>query len=94
MFKKLCIALIATAGLSTTAFAAEDGWSGEASLAGSKTTGNTETTDVGFGLKLEKQAEKWRHKFDATADYGKTIALASFTLALTKHFRWCHSSNT
>lgn len=48
-----------------------DGWSGEASLTGSKTTGNTETTDVGLGLKVKKEDGVWRHKFKALADYGK-----------------------
>ncbi len=47
------------------------GWSGEASLAGSKTTGNTDTTDIGLGLNLAKEADKWRHKFYATADRGE-----------------------
>lgn len=50
---------------------AADGWTGEASLTGSKTTGNTETTDVGLGLKLNKEADVWRHKLKALADYGK-----------------------
>lgn len=47
-------------------------WTGEASLTGSKTTGNTETTDIGLGLKLAKTGEKWGHKFKALADYGRT----------------------
>lgn len=48
-----------------------DGWTGEASLTGSKTTGNTDTTDLGLGLKLNKESDVWRHKFKALADYGK-----------------------
>lgn len=48
-----------------------DGWTGEASLTGSKTTGNTETTDVGLSLKLTKSSDKWRHNFKANADYGR-----------------------
>lgn len=48
-----------------------EGWSGEASLAGSKTTGNTDTTDLGLGLKLQKETDQWRHKFKALADVGK-----------------------
>ncbi len=48
-----------------------DGWLGEASLAGSKTTGNTDTTDIGFGLKLDKVGETWTHKFTAAADLGE-----------------------
>lgn len=48
-----------------------EGWVGEASLSGSKTTGNTDTTDIGFGLKLDKVGETWTHKFTAAADLGE-----------------------
>lgn len=48
-----------------------EGWSGEASLTGSKTTGNTDTTDIGLGLKLQKEDGPWRHKFKALADRGE-----------------------
>ena len=48
-----------------------EGWTGEASLAGSKTSGNTDTTDIGLGLKLQKESGEWRHKFKALADLGK-----------------------
>jgi putative salt-induced outer membrane protein len=47
------------------------GWSGEASLTGAVTTGNTETTDLGLGLKLAKESGGWRHKFDALGDLGR-----------------------
>ncbi len=60
-------------GLASPAFAGiADGWTGEAGLTGSKTTGNTETTDVGLGLNLVKSDDVWRHKFNASVDYGKT----------------------
>ena len=39
-----------------------DGWVGEGSLTGSRTTGNTETTDIGLGAKLEKETDTWNHK--------------------------------
>jgi len=68
-------ALFASAILIASASTAQaqllDGWSGEASLAGSKTTGNTDTTDLGLGLKLQKETDQWRHKFKALADLGK-----------------------
>lgn len=72
MLKKL--ALSAAIGLMMAPVANAqilDGWSGEASLTGAKTTGNTETTDVGLGLKLKKESGLWRHKFRANADQGK-----------------------
>jgi len=68
-------ALITTAIAALFPFAANAqitaGWAGEASLTGSKTTGNTDTTDVGLGLKLAKEGDVWRHKFNASADYGR-----------------------
>lgn len=70
MFKLISISALMTFALAGTAFA-NDGWSGEASLTGGKTTGNTDTEDLALGLKLAKQGEKWGHKFDAFADYGK-----------------------
>jgi len=69
----LLSAAVAALFVPTAALAqAPEGWTGEASLTGSKTTGNTETTDIGLGLKLAKQGEKWSHKFKALADYGET----------------------
>jgi len=47
------------------------GWSGEASANGSRTTGNTDTLDFGLGLKLQKEAGPWTHKFKANADFGE-----------------------
>ncbi len=57
--------------ISAHASSFSSGWSGEASLSGSVTTGNTETTDVGLALHLGKESGLWKHNFDATYDYGK-----------------------
>ncbi|MBC6404003.1 MAG: DUF481 domain-containing protein [Hyphomonadaceae bacterium] len=46
-------------------------WTGEVSLTASNTTGNTETTDVGLGLKLQNESDRWRHEVTASADYGE-----------------------
>lgn len=51
--------------------AAADNWNGEASLTGSKTTGNTDTLDIGAALRLREQDGVWRHKFRLSADYGE-----------------------
>ena len=57
--------------LSSFAFAQDvTGWVGEASLTANRTTGNTDTTNVGVGLKLDNVGEQWRHKFVTSADYG------------------------
>lgn len=73
---KTTLGSVLALGLSTTAMAGPlDGWSGEAALTGSKTTGNTETTDVGLGLNLAKEDGPWRNKFKASFDYGKTAGV-------------------
>ena len=73
MFKSFFIAAGATALFSGMASAQgfTDGWSGEASLNASNTSGNTDTTDIGGGLKIAKEGDVWRHKFDAVIDYGE-----------------------
>ena len=75
MKKQLLLAaamLVATAGTAQAQFNDPlGGWSGEASLSGAKTTGNTDTTDLGLGLKLQKEDGPWRHKFKALADRGE-----------------------
>jgi len=70
--KNLSVALLATTviGLAAPAMA-QDGWSGEASLSGSRTTGNTDTTDLGLALNLAKDTDIWGHTFYATADFGR-----------------------
>ena len=63
--------LLASAVISAPAHAQlMSGWTGDASLSGSTTSGNTETTDVGLGLNLTKTDGIYRNKFDATYDLG------------------------
>ena len=60
--------------LATPAFANDaepDGLTGEVSISGSRTTGNTETTDVGGALDLAWRVGEWRQTFSASADYGE-----------------------
>lgn len=52
-----------------------NGWSGEASLTGSQTTGNTDTTDVGLAFNIQKESEKWRHTARGSADFGRANGL-------------------
>ena len=48
-----------------------EGWKGEASATGSRTTGNTQTEDFGIGLKLANTEGRWKHKFTGSFDYGR-----------------------
>ena len=54
-----------------------DGWVGEGSLTGSRTTGNTETTDIGLGAKLEKETDTWNHKLKGNWDRGSVSGEAT-----------------
>ena len=57
--KHLFLATALCLATSSSAFAQfgniTEGWSGDASLTGSRTTGNTDTLDFGLGLKLKKE---------------------------------------
>jgi len=72
MLKEITVAAALSLAFAGTSFAqdADSGWTGEASLAGGKTGGNTDTEDLSLGLKLGKVGTNWNHKFDALADYG------------------------
>lgn len=49
-----------------------ENWDGEGEIGGFRTTGNTSNTGVSGGLKLDKDAVKWRLKFRAKADYQRS----------------------
>lgn len=69
---KTLVALLTTTVLGfATAASAQDGWAGEASLAGSRTTGNTETTDLGLAFNIQKDGDLWRHTARGSADFGR-----------------------
>jgi len=68
----ICGATLSYFLLFSTAVAEETkGWGGEASLNGSVTTGNNETSNLGFGLKVNNRGSDWRHNFQASTDYGR-----------------------
>lgn len=73
-------ALVASAAIMVSPALAQDdenGWSGEGSFSAGTTTGNTETTDLGLGLKLAKKANAWTYSGEAVADYGEIDGLES-----------------
>jgi len=45
-------------------------WNGEGSLSAGINTGNTETSDLGAGLKFTRQSQVWRTGLEFHADYG------------------------
>lgn len=70
------ISILAAAALASAiaapAFAQEAVWTGEGSFGAGFTTGNTETSDLGLGLKLARASGDWKVSLEALADYGKT----------------------
>ncbi|MET0544992.1 MAG: DUF481 domain-containing protein [Caulobacterales bacterium] len=49
----------------------DDGWSGEGSLSAGITTGNTDTSDVGVGLKAAYQSGLWKNSGEFRFDYAQ-----------------------
>lgn len=47
------------------------GYSGEVSASGTSKTGNTESTDLGFGLKQRYESDLWRHVVNGVYDFGR-----------------------
>jgi putative salt-induced outer membrane protein len=50
-------------------------WTGEGSFGAGFNTGNTETSDLGLGLKLARDAGQWTTSLEAVADYAETDGL-------------------
>ncbi len=52
-----------------------NGWSGEAGASLNYKTGNTESTDIGIGIKLNKEIGNWSHLVKFIYDYGKSQSI-------------------
>lgn len=48
----------------------ESQWKGEGSLSAGLNTGNTETSDLGIGVKMSHESQVWRNSLELIADYG------------------------
>lgn len=73
-------ALPAALFLAPSAFAqdaAPPEWTGEGAFSAGTTTGNTETTDLGLGLKLRHDGGDWAQSGEFVADYGETDSVES-----------------
>jgi len=57
--------------MAITAHADEDGLTGDIALNGSKSTGNTETTDAGLALQLGWATGDWTQDLRASAEFGR-----------------------
>lgn len=52
-------------------------WAGEGELGGFRNTGNSSNVGISGGIRLEKDAVKWRLKFRARADYQRSNGVTS-----------------
>ncbi len=65
------LAAVAAGGcLSGTAMAEAPEWKGEGSLSAGLNTGNTDTSDLGIGVKMGRKTPLWRMSGELLADYG------------------------
>ena len=55
----------------TGAQGGKNAWTGEGTVSGAYTSGNTQTTEVGIAVKAAKQFGKWDIKGNLEADYGE-----------------------
>jgi len=51
------------------------GWTGQVQLGASLATGNDDSRGGTFGIQISKENLKWKHKFDALADYHRAAGL-------------------
>jgi len=63
-------ALLAVSILTLPAVAESGHWDGEGALTAGLNTGNTETSDLGVGVKMTRESQIWRIRSEFVADYG------------------------
>lgn len=73
----LTTAVAATALLASPALAQDAAWTGEGSFGAGMTSGNTDTTDFGLGVKLARTAAPWTLTVEAIAEYAETNGVES-----------------
>jgi len=47
-------------------------WTGEGNLSAATTSGNTDTTNIGLGVELDRETQRWKAALEARADFGET----------------------
>ncbi|KCZ56524.1 hypothetical protein HY29_08040 [Hyphomonas beringensis] len=55
----------------------QDGWVGEASISAGMTTGNTETTQAGLGVDVDRNDGDWTFGLQLSGDYGEEDGIES-----------------
>ena len=59
------------AGLTVMPASADDGWTGETSLSAGMTTGNTDTSEAGLAIDVDRAAGDWTLGLQLSGEYGK-----------------------
>ncbi len=67
--------LFSAAGASAQVTFENNGLSGEMSAAGTGKTGNTDSTDLGLGMKLRHETDRWRNILGVNYDWGSAEEL-------------------
>lgn len=68
--KLIFAAMAAGSCLTLPALAESATWKGEGSFSAGLNTGNTETSDLGIGVKMSRETLAWKHSGEIIADYG------------------------
>ncbi|MBY9068515.1 DUF481 domain-containing protein [Hyphomonas sp. WL0036] len=70
---RIILAVMAAASAIALPASGEMGrWSGEGAFSAGLNTGNTQTSDLGISVQMERESQIWRNRFELTADYGTT----------------------
>lgn len=70
--KLILAAIVAGSCLAMPAHTQESQLKGEGSFSAGLNTGNTETSDLGIGVKMSHENQIWRNSIEMIADYGTT----------------------
>lgn len=68
--KRMLTGLLAGSLMALPSFAEAGSWTGEGSFSAGVNTGNTETSDLGIGVKMTRETQIWRTSGEFIADYG------------------------
>lgn len=68
--KRILAAMAAGSCMVMPAGAESGTWQGEGQFSAGLNTGNTETSDLGIGVKLEREGQIWKNSLELIADYG------------------------
>lgn len=68
--QRILVAVALSSWIISPAHADAAEWKGEGSVTAGLNTGNTDTSDLGIGIKLGRKSQLWRHQGELLADYG------------------------